>query len=161
MKRTTIITTFFVMTGYLGVAVAGGAGNAHHFAAETDQHEHKEGEKHKEGEHQDEHAGEKKDLGKLKIGAYEVQVTQFGEIKAGEEAVFVITPKGEGEPKAVRAWIGVESGKGSIKTKAEEEKKGEWHAHHAVSKPLPTNSKIWIELETANGKQKGSFDLKK
>ena len=160
MKRMTIVATFFVTTGYLGVAGAGSTGNARYFA-EPGQHEHKEGEKHKEGEHEGEHKGEKMDLGKLKIGAYEVQVTQFGEIKAGEEAVFVITPKGEGEPKAVRAWVGIESGKGSIKTKGEEEKEGEWHAHHTVSKPLPANSKIWIELETANGKQKGSIELKK
>ena len=45
--------------------------------------------------------------------------------------------------------------------KAEEEKDGEWHAHHKVSKPLPPKSKLWVELETSAGKQMGSFELPK
>lgn len=118
-------------------------------------HDHKEGEKHGEDH------GPLTDLGTKKIGTYEVQVSLAGAVKAGEEAVFIIKPKGTEEPKAVRAWVGVESGQGSIKTKAEEEKEGEWHAHHTVSKPMPANGKVWVELETAAGKQKASFDLKK
>ena len=127
--------------------------------AKEDDHKHKEGD-HKHGDAEEEHKGEKKDLGTKKIGGFDVQLTQVGEVKPGEEAIFIIKPKGDGEPKAVRAWVGVESGKGSIRTKAEEEKEGEWHAHHAVSKPLPANSKVWVELETAAGKTKASFDLK-
>lgn len=134
--------------------------------AHKENDEHKEGDGHKHGdeghEHsEDEHKGEKQDLGTQKIGAFEVQVTLVGEVKPGEEAIFIISPKGQGEPKSVRAWVGVETGKGSIRTKAEEEKEGEWHAHHQVSKPLPVASKLWVELETAGGKQKGSFALKK
>ena len=121
--------------------------------ADDKKHEHKDGEK-------DEHKGEKKDLGKKKIGDYEVQVTQVVEVEPGKEAVFVIKPKGQGEPKAVRAWVGVDSGKGSIKTKAEEEKEGEWHAHHQVSKPLPPKNQLWIELETGAGKKMAAFDYK-
>ncbi len=120
---------------------------------------------HKDHDHKkdgkvEEHKGEKKDLGSQKAGAYTVQVTQVGDVTPGAEAVFIITPKGEGEPKAVRAWVGAETGKGSIKTKAEEEKEGEWHAHHQVSKPLPAGSKLWVELETAGGKQMASFATK-
>ena len=122
-------------------------------------HEHKEGE-HKHGQGEEEHKGEKKDLGSKKVGSFNVQVTQVGDVKSGEETILIIKPKGDGEPKAVRAWIGVESGQGSIKTKAEEEKEGEWHAHHKVSKPLPAKSKLWVELETAAGKQRASFDYK-
>lgn len=118
-------------------------------------HDHKEGDKHEEDH------GPLTDLGTKKVGAHDVQVSLAGEVKPGEEAVFVIKPKGTAEPKAVRAWVGVESGQGSIKTKAEEEKEGEWHAHHKVSKPMPANSKVWVELETAAGKQRASFDLKK
>ena len=157
MKRAGLIVTFMVLSGSVAIAIA--ADSARHFA-DAEKYQHKDGEKPKDGEHEGEHKGAKKDLRKQKVGAYEVQVTQVGEVKAGEEAIFIITPKGEAEPKAVRAWVGVESGKGSIKTKAEREKEGKWHAHHTVSKPLPTDSKLWIELETANGKQKGSFDLK-
>jgi hypothetical protein len=129
------------------------------FAA-PDDHKHKEGEKHDEGKGE-EHAGPKVDLGTMKIGGFDVQVTRLGELKAGEEAVFIIKPTGgTGEPKAVRAWVGVETGQGSIKTKAEEEKEGEWHAHHAVSKPMPAKSKLWIEVEAGSTKSKGSYDLK-
>ena len=116
-------------------------------------HEHKD-------EKDEEHKGEKKDLGTKKVGGFQVQVTQIGDVKAGEEAIFIIRPKGEGEPKAVRAWVGIESGQGSIRTKAEEEKEGEWHAHHKVSKPMPAKSKLWVELETAAAKPKASFDMK-
>lgn len=130
------------------------------FAAQDD-HKHKEGEKHDDTKG-DEHAGPKVDLGTTKIGGFDVQVTLATALKEGEEAVFIIKPTGgTGEPKSVRAWVGVESGQGSIKTKAEEEKEGEWHAHHKVSKPMPTNSKVWVELETAGGKQRASFDMKK
>ncbi len=138
--------------------------------AADDGHKHEEGEKHKEGDkhehkegekHGDEHGGAQVDLGTTKIGGFDVQVTRVGELKAGEEAVFIIKPTGgTGEPKAVRAWVGVETGQGSIKTKAEEEKEGEWHAHHAVSKPMPAKSKLWIEVEVGSTKSKGSYELK-
>lgn len=120
-------------------------------------HEHKPGEGHKE----DEHKGPKTELGTKKISGYDVKVTQQGEVKPGEEAVFIVKVSGgTGEPKAVRAWVGVEAGTGSIKTKAEEEKEGEWHAHHTVSKPIPKAAKLWLEVETAAGKKRESFDVK-
>ena len=160
MKRTAIGLATVFAAAVVGIASASDrvlppAGQRLALADDKDaKHDHKhEG---KEGEHK----GEKKDLGKQKIGAFEVQVTQVGDVKPGEEAIFIIKPKGEGEPKAVRAWVGVETGQGSIKTKAEEEKEGEWHAHHQVSKPVPAKSKLWVELETGAGKPKGSFVLK-
>lgn len=120
-------------------------------------HNHKPGSGHKD----EDHAGPKSDLGKKTIAGYDVAVTQQGEIKPGDEVVFVMKVSGgTGEPKAVRAWVGVESGQGSIKTKAEEEKEGEWHAHHTVSKPLPSNAKLWVEVESASGKKRESFDVK-
>lgn len=118
------------------------------------------GHEHKAGEKEEDH-GPLTDLGTKKVGEFEVQVSLAGEAKPGEEAVFIVKPKGTAEPKAVRAWVGAESGQGSIKTKAEEEKEGEWHAHHKVSKPMPANSKVWVELETVSGKQRASFDMKK
>jgi hypothetical protein len=121
--------------------------------AADDDHKHKEADKHKDG---DEHAGPRTDLGTAKIGGFDVQVTRLGEIKPGEESIFIIKPTGgTGQPKSVRAWIGVETGQGSIKTKAEEEKEGEWHAHHQVSKPIPAKSKLWVELETGTTKARG------
>jgi hypothetical protein len=126
-------------------------------------HSHGEGyasQDHAEGK-ADEHAGIKQDLGKKEIGGYTVQVTQVGNVKAGEAAIFVITiTGGAAEPKVVRAWVGVESGEGTIRAKAEEEKGGEWHAHLTVSKPMPAKSALWIELEAGANKPKASFTFK-
>jgi hypothetical protein len=109
----------------------------------------------------EDHEHAKFDLGTQKIGGFDLQVGQVAEAKPGEEAIFIIAVKGTGKPKAIRAWIGIESGQGSIRTAAEEEKPGEWHAHHTVSKPIPNNSKLWIELENAAAKPKASFEFKK
>ena len=123
--------------------------------AKQEKHEHKEGEKH---EHDEEHKGEKKVLGKQTIAGYEVQVTQVGEVEPGKEAVFIVKlTGGSGKPKAVRGWVGTETGKGAIKSKAEDEKT-EYHLHHEVAQPLPPKNKLWLELETATGKKVGSFE---
>ena len=155
MKRSLILCAALTAATYAGAAFFPAPAFA---LAEKDKHEHKEGEKH---EHEgDEHKGEKADLGKLKIGGHTVQVTQVGDVKPGEEAVFVIVlVDGAGKPKAIRGWVGVESGERSIKSRAEEEGK-EHHLHHEVSKPIPPKSKLWLEVETASGKQKGSFAYK-
>ena len=154
MKREFILSSVVAVAAFAGVARAAQQPGT----SPADKHEHKEGEKHKEG---DEHKGEKKDLGKKEIAGYTVQVSQVGEVKAGEEAVFVITLSGGGgKPKAIRGWVGVESGERSIKSKAHDEEK-EYHLHHEVSKPMPAKSMLWVEVETSAGKKKGSFALKK
>jgi hypothetical protein len=108
----------------------------------------------------DDHKGEKKDLGKKEIAGFTVQVTQVGDVVAGKEALFILKLSGgAGKPKAIRGWVGIESGEKSIKSKAEDEEK-EWHLHHEVSKPIQAKSKLWIELETAAGKKSGWFDYK-
>lgn len=152
-----IFGSVVIASGYALAEFSAPASPVHLVRLEPDdKHEHKEGEKH---EHKDDaHKGEKKDLGQKAIGSYTVQVTQQGDVKAGEEAVFVLVLTGASEkPKAVRGWIGVESGERSIKSKAEDEGK-EFHLHHPVSKPLPDKSKLWIEVETSSGKTKNSFD---
>ena len=109
---------------------------------------------------EEEHKGEKRDLGKQRIGDYTVQVTQVGDVKPGEEAIFILAVSGgAAKPKAIRGWVGVESGERSIRSKAEDEEK-EYHLHHPVSKPLPANSKLWIEVESSTGKKKSSFQPK-
>lgn len=152
MNRRLILCAALTTVAYAGVSALPVAAFA---LAEKDKHEHKEGEKHAQAE---EHKGEKKMLGKQNIAGYEVQVAQVGEVVPGKEAVFVVMLKGgSGKPKAVRGWIGVETGKGAIKSKAEDEKT-EYHLHHEVAKPLPPKNKLWLELETATGKKLGSFD---
>ena len=153
MKRAIVLASVLGLS--LGVAARSASAVAPAAAPEKEKHDHKEG----GHDHKDEHDGKKTDLGTKSIGATKVQVTLIGEVVPGKEAIFVITPKGEGDLKAIRAWVGIESGTGAIKTKAEKEG-DEWHAHHEVSKPLPKKSAFWVEVETAAGKKKASFDLK-
>jgi hypothetical protein len=98
-------------------------------------------------------------LGTVKIGAYEVEVFQEGAVTAGKEATFQLKLKGQGEPDAIRAWIGIESGRGSSKGKAH--KHGDTiELHCDVPDPILESSKLWLELEVGGVKTKGSVDYK-
>lgn len=98
-------------------------------------------------------------LGTTKIGNYEVEAIQEGKVEAAKEATFGLKLKGEGEPTAIRAWIGIESARGSAKGKAH--KHGDdIEVHCEVPETIPADAKLWIEIETADGKAKGSFAYK-
>lgn len=106
----------------------------------------------------DSHAGPKHDLGAAQVGAFEVAVTQVGDVTPGEGATFEIRPTGADEITAVRAWVGVESGQGSVKVKAP--KRGDFYdADLEVPAQLPEGSKAWVEIETAAGRSSTAFDL--
>lgn len=136
-------------------------------AAADDGHDHKAGEKHdhKDGDdhdHKDGHGhGPKTELGSQSAGGMTIVAAREGDVTAGKEATFDITVTGgAGKPAAVRAWVGTQDGKGSIKGKAEAEGDG-WHVHAEVPKPLPAGSKLWVEVETARGeKHVVGFELK-
>jgi hypothetical protein len=142
-------------------------------AAKADGHDHKDGDghNHKAGDnhdhkggddHKDDHGhGPTTELGSQSAGGMTITAAREGGITAGGEASFDITVTGGGDkPAAVRAWVGAQDGKGSIKGKAEAEGDG-WHAHAEVPKPLPAGSKLWVEVETARGeKHTVGFDLK-
>jgi hypothetical protein len=98
-------------------------------------------------------------LGKIKVGDYEVEVIQEGKIEAGKEATFQLKVAGSPEPKAIRVWVGVESGRGSTKGKAH--KHGdEIEVHADVPTPLPADAKVWVEIETDAGKAKAGIAYK-
>lgn len=98
-------------------------------------------------------------LGTTKIGAYDVEVLQEGEVEAGKEATFQLRIKGEPEPTAVRVWVGIETGRGSAKGKAH--KHGEkMEVHCEVPDPMPADAQCWVELEINGEKSSGGFKLK-
>jgi len=116
----------------------------------------------------DDHAGHAHDeksskgraLGSKEIAGYTVKVMQESDVKAGGEGAFAIVLSGKNEkPKAIRAWVGVQSAEGSTKGKAVAEG-DEWHAHVEVPDPIPAKSQFWVEIETAAGKVKAAFDYK-
>ena len=139
----------YVFPCLLTAAVIGGSfGIAH---AEGPQPIRLADEAHKHGE------GEKHKLGRQKIGNYTVSVILIGEAEAGKEAELDIKLiDAKEEPKALRAWIGKEDGADkAIATK----KKTTYDADVKVPSPLPKDAKVWIEIETAAGTEKGSFAI--
>ena len=104
-------------------------------------------------------------LGETEAHGLKLKAIQDEPAKPGGEGAFdlVITgyPAG-GKPKAVRFWVGTESGEESVKAKAEEEEPDNWHAHAELPNPLPPGSKFWAEVEPATGEKfKVSFDFKR
>ena len=110
--------------------------------------------------HGDEHGAESV-LGTVTIGAHTFEVTQLGEVEAGKEAHLDLEfPASRPMPGIVRAWIGVESGQGSMKGKLGKEGEHGMHGHLQVPKPIPAGSKIWIEIEEGTNVQRGSIAWK-
>jgi hypothetical protein len=101
----------------------------------------------------DEHGdhGERRELGNADVGGHRLTVASFGDVKAGGEAVFDVEVA-DGAGVVVRAWVGVESGRGSLKGKLDGED-GVFHGHVEVPDPLPSGSALWFELESADGKK--------
>ena len=107
-------------------------------------------------------AGEHKriPIGEETVGNLKLVATMDGPVKPGGEGAFDLVITG-GKPKAVRFWVGTEDGKGSVKSKAEEETPDNWHTHTEVPDPLPAGSKFWAEVEPPAGEKFNvSFDLK-
>ena len=101
-------------------------------------------------------------IGEKTVGDLKLVASMAAPLKSsgGGEAAFDVVITG-GKPKAVRFWIGNESGEGSVKAKAEEETTDNWHAHAEVPDPLPPGSKFWVEVEPPTGETiTTSFDLK-
>jgi len=98
-------------------------------------------------------------LGSVTVDGFEIEMIQTSAVKAGEEATYTLKLKGDKEPKAIRIWIGIDSAKGSAKGKAHKHGK-KMEAHCDVPDPIPAGAKLWVEVETDAGKNKGSLDYK-
>ena len=78
----------------------------------------------------------------------------------GGEGAFGVAITG-GKPKAVRFWVGNESGAGSVEAEPEEETPANWHTHAEVPDPLTPGSKFWVEGAPPTGRPlTASFDLR-
>ena len=105
--------------------------------------------------------GERKPLGDLTIGTHTFALIQYGAIEAGKEASFDLEfPAGKALPGTVRAWVGVESGQGSMKARLAKEGDRTVHGHVQVPKPIPEGSKVWIEIEEGGAPARGSTGWK-
>lgn len=109
-------------------------------------------------------AGESgKTLGSTKIGAYTVSVTQESDYKPGGKTKYFMKPSGgQGEPTAIRAWVGTESGEGSLKVKAAYDSvDGDYDAVVEVPANSSADAKLWVEVEAGGKREKASFPTHK
>lgn len=100
--------------------------------------------------HGDEHNdhGKRQSLGKLTAFGRSFEVVQYGAVEAGAEAAFELEfASGKERIHTARAWIGIESGEGAMKAKMGIEGKTNMHGHIEVPKPIPADSKLWLELD--------------
>ncbi len=93
-------------------------------------------------------------LGTPTLGGTGIVVGAAGQPQAGEQwhIAIALAPRAPA-PKAIRIWVGNDTGRGSEKAKAA----GDAHhprayaAHVAVPAPLPAGSQLWVSLENAAG----------
>ena len=106
--------------------------------------------------HGHEHTGDPHDLGTQKVAGYDVKVVQRGDLEMSKEATFEVKvpagPKQPSETMTVRAWVGTQDGKGSVKVKAPyQDDHHDFDAHIMMPKELPTDAKVWVEFEDGAG----------
>jgi len=139
------------------------AGHDHaHGDAHDHDHDHADGHAHEGGHGGMEHShGPTTELGEQVAGALTVKASRDGDITPGGELpVDIWVTGGSARVNSVRFWVGIESGKGSVKAKAALETDN-WHNHAEVPSPLPEGSKLWVSIELSDGtKSMVSFDLK-
>lgn len=160
------IRTFLHLTGAVSAALLLAACGEHgpdgHSHGSKD-HDHPHPHPHAEngGAMTDPH-GEKIVIGTATLGAWELSPHRFNAIVPGAdlEAGVDLSPA-EPAPQALRIWIGDESGRGSIKAKADpiNGSPGTWHAHVTVPDPIASGAQYWVELETADGRLSQGFPI--
>lgn len=92
--------------------------------------------------------GARKALGEQTAFGRTFQVVQYGDVAAGEEAAFELEfASGQERITTARGWVGVASGKGSMKSLWELEGEANMHGHVEVPAALPEGAKLWIDLE--------------
>ncbi len=101
------------------------------------------------------------ELGEQVAGALTIKAARDGDVTPGGELpVDIWISGGTVRVNSVRFWVGIESGKGSVKAKAALETDN-WHNHAEVPSPLPEGSKLWVSVDLSDGtKSLLSFDLK-
>ena len=100
-----------------------------------------------------------KDIGTADIAGYSVHVMLESDYKPGAKVKYFIKPSGgQGQPTAIRAWVGSESGEGSLKSKAAfDSADGDYDAVIEVPAAPPADAKLWVEVEAAGKREKASF----
>ena len=165
------LIAFLTLTGCNGdSADSGSSGNTEHAAGDGHDHDHDGDDHDHEGEDHDDHDhgddddhdhgdhddhddhdhGDAHELGSVTIDGAEFKVSISGEIEPNAETHIDLVQTGGPKPAAVRLWIGIESGSGSLKSKADGHD-NHFHGHAEVPAQIPANAALWIEVESASG----------
>lgn len=106
------------------------------------------------------HAGERHTLGKVTHDGVEATIVQVGEL-TGELVLEVeVAPAGRAKVMAVRAWVGAEDGKGSVKAKASKVDDGaKWDVHAEAPATAAAGQRAWVAVETAAGTRAFGFPI--
>ena len=165
MIRLLLVASFALL-----LVACGGDDHAHDHGDHAHDHDHADHADHAHADdgHQHDHAagteddhghGEAVALPSVTIGGWTVSGERFGEVTAGGEiaAELQLLPE-DTVPTAVRAWIGDESGRGSVKAKAEATEHG-WQVHVPVPGELPEGSQLWVEIESGDERVRGAVGL--
>ncbi len=162
------LIAFLTLTGCNGdSADSGSSGNTEHAAGDGhdhdhdgddhdhegedhDDHDHGDHDDHDHDDHDDHDHGDAHELGSVTIDGAEFKVSISGEIEPNAETHIDLVQTGGPKPAAVRLWIGIESGSGSLKSKADGHD-NHFHGHAEVPAQIPANAALWIEVESASG----------
>jgi hypothetical protein len=143
MKPTLIIPTIFLSSMLIG---CGKEGHGHSHDGDDHGHPHGAG----DAESHD----KKVPLGTFKAGELEIKAAQgHGMVAAGKEGHLVINlPYKDKGATVIRAWIGTKDRTASAVGKGSYTEKTDSYDIHAVApKPLPADSKWWVEIEKPDG----------
>ena len=95
----------------------------------------------------------------MSLAGITLKVAIKGTLSPGAEIDVELVQTSGNPAIAIRLWVGNETGVGSAKTKSH----SHGASHHAVPQapnPLPANSALWIEVESAMGeRESGSIAL--
>lgn len=171
MRNTNITLSLLVAAPLFFLQGCGGGHEAHseddghdHSAHSADDgHDHGSGESdgHAEGGDADEHehAGETHELGSVTAAGTTLDVTITGDVEPGAELHVGLEPSGGSSPGAIRLWVGVESGVGSLKAKANSHG-DHFDGHVEVPEGLAAGAKLWLQVESSTGESEvKSLDL--
>lgn len=89
-------------------------------------------------------------LGSASLAGRSYEAAAFGPVVAGGEGHFELSASGGDAPAALRAWIGLEDGRGSMKSLLESSGDS-YHLHLMAPDPLPEGAALWLEAEDAAG----------
>ena len=100
----------------------------------------------------EEHAGERHALGSITLAGGTFTVAMTGDIAPSTELHFDITQTAGPSVETLRLWIGDQSAKGSLKSKATAHN-NYFHAHVESPVTLAMDSAFWMEAKNASGER--------